>query len=279
MALVEFASLVLVATAAGSLGSMLGLGGGVFLVPVLTLVFDVPLRVAIAASAVSVVANSVSGSRIYLAQRYANIRLGTILLVTTSFGALAGGLIAVSLPGEVMRGIFATLLLAIAIIMILRRIPGGTSSVEIEHPPDPYRLAGQYADGPGGPIVRYIPVRIREGLGISTLAGVTSGMFGVGGGPLSVPMMNMLMRVPLKAAASTSSYMVGLTASVSALVYYNAGFVNPRIVVPAIFGIILGARIGVRVATRLRPEILVQVFIVTMIGLAILMYLDAFGVI
>jgi hypothetical protein len=105
-----------------------------------------------------------------------------------------------------------------------------------------------------------------------------SGLFGIGGGPLTVPMMALLMRVPLKAAASTSGFMVGLTASVSAFVYYNAGFVDPSVTVPALFGIIIGARLGVRIATRLRPDLLGTLFIGVMVLLSGLMFLDAFGV-
>lgn len=275
--MLESVEYFLVASAAGTLGTMLGLGGGVFLVPILTLAFGVPLRVAIAASAISVVANSVSGSGRYLELRYTNLRLAQLLLVTTTFGALLGGLVAVSLPSSVLRALFATLLAGVAVLMIRRQLAIGASSVQIELPPDPFRLGGLYVDGPAGEVVRYVPRRIRAGLSLSTLAGVASGMFGIGGGPLSVPVMNMVMGAPLKAAASTSAFMVGLTASVSALVYLSAGFVNPAIVIPAVFGIIVGARVGVRVALRLRPELLVAVFIAVMVLLSASMYADAFG--
>lgn len=266
-----------IASFAGTLGTMLGLGGGVFLVPILTLSFGVPLRVAIAASAISVVANSVSGSRRYLELRYTNLRLAQVLLVTTTLGALIGGLVAVSLPAGVLKGAFATLLAVIAVLMIRRQLAIGASAVELEPPPDPYRLGGLYIDGPAGEVVRYVPHRIRSGLSLSTLAGVASGMFGIGGGPLSVPVMNMVMGVPLKAAASTSAFMVGLTASVSALVYLSAGFVNPAIVIPAVFGIIVGAHFGVGLALRLHPRILVVIFVAVMSILSVFMYLDAIG--
>lgn len=279
MGAAEVVALGLVAGGSGVLGTMLGLGGGVFLVPILTLLFDVPLRAAIAASAVSVVANSVSGSRVYLQLRYTNVRLAFTLLLTTAFGALVGGLLAVSIPEAVLKGIFGTLLIVIAGIMIKRRqMTGRPETVEIELPSDPYQLAGRYWDGPTGDLIRYVPERLRTALSVSSVGGVASGMFGIGGGPITVPVMNVVMGVPMKAAASTSSFMVGLTASTSAFVYYNAGYVNPTVTVPTVFGIIIGARIGARTASLLRPAILHRLFIAVMIVLAILMYLDAVGV-
>ena len=257
---------------------MLGLGGGVILVPVLTLAFGVKLQSAIAASAISVVANSVSGSQAYLRLRYTNLRLGLVLVVPTAAGALAGGLLVVSLPAGVLRAIFAIFLLAVAALMIVRR----SARVRALAPPvsadDPYFLEGRYADGPQSDVVHYVPRKLRTGLLGSGLAGMISGLFGIGGGPLTVPMMVLMMRVPLKAAASTSGFMVGLTASVSAFVYYNAGFVDPSVTVPALFGIIVGARVGVRIATRLRPDILGDLFIGVMVVLSGLMFLDAFGI-
>ena len=274
----EIAALVLVAVGAGGIGSMLGLGGGVVLVPVLTLAFGVKLQSAIAASAVSVVANSVSGSQTYLRLRYTNIRLALVLVVATASGALAGGLLVVSLPPGLLRGIFASFLLSISVLMILRRSARARKVPGPAQAHDPYFLEGRYADGPTSTVVQYVPSRLRAGLVGSGAAGMLSGLFGIGGGPVTVPLMTLAMRVPLKAAASTSGFMVGLTASVSAFVYYNAGFVDPSVTVPVLFGIIVGARVGVRIATRLRPDILGSVFIAVMLVLAGLMYLDAFNV-
>jgi uncharacterized membrane protein YfcA len=274
----EIAALVFVAVGAGALGSMLGLGGGVILVPVLSLAFGVKLQSAIAASAISVVANSVSGSQAYLRLRYTNIRLALVLVTATAAGALAGGLLVVSLPTGLLRGIFATFLLAISILMLARRTASARAAPGPVRAEDPFVLEGRYADGPSSTVVQYVPRRLRAGLLGSSLAGVMSGLFGIGGGPITVPLMTLVMRMPLKAAASTSGFMVGLTASVSAFVYYNAGFVDPSVTVPVLCGIIVGARGGVRVATRLRPDILGRLFIGVMLALSALMFLDAFGV-
>jgi uncharacterized protein len=274
---VEFLGLIVVAAGAGTLGTMLGLGGGIFLVPILSLVFDVPLTSAIAASAIAVVANSISGSRVYLQARFTNVRLAYVLLVPTSLGAIAGGLIATSIPQTALKVIFATLLIIVAAVMLRRRNPPSTPSVRVRAS-DPLRLEGRYVDGPASDVITYVPRKVNLGLPIASLGGVASGMFGIGGGPITVPLMSILMRVPLKAAASTSSFMVGMTASASALIYYSRGHVDPAVTIISMAGIIAGARIGARLVTRVRPQILVTLFVVVLTLLAVSMYADALGV-
>ncbi|HYI15092.1 MAG TPA: sulfite exporter TauE/SafE family protein [Thermomicrobiales bacterium] len=277
--LAELIAIGLVALGAGTLGTMLGLGGGVILVPVLTLIFGLELQTAVAASAIAVVANSVSGSGVYLRARMTNVRLALLMLVPMAAGALAGGLLVVSLPEAVTKGLFALLLFYVAFVMARRRAPAiAASSVEIVLPPDPYRLAGRYQDVSVNQIVDYVPHKLRIGLPVSSLAGVASGMFGIGGGPITVPLLTLVMGVPVKAAASTSSFMVGLTASASALIYYTYGSVNPRVTVAAVFGIVVGARLGARVSARIHPARLTQVFVVVLLLLGVSMALQAIGV-
>ena len=275
---VEFVGLIVVAAGAGTLGTMLGLGGGIFLVPILSLVFDVPLTSAIAASAIAVVANSISGSRVYLQARFTNVRLAYVLLVPTAIGAIAGGLIATSIPQTVLKAIFATLLILVASVMLRRRNPAEVPAAR-QRASDPLRLEGSYVDGPASDVITYVPRKVGIGLPIASLGGVASGMFGIGGGPITVPLMSILMRVPVKAAASTSSFMVGMTASASALIYYSRGHVDPAVTVISMAGIIAGARIGARLVTRVRPHVLIVLFVVVLTLLAISMYADALGVI
>jgi uncharacterized membrane protein YfcA len=258
---------------------MLGLGGGVILVPVLTLIFGLDLETAVAASAIAVVANSISGSGTYLRARLTNVRLAFMLLVSMTAGALAGGLLVVSLSESVTKTLFALLLVYVAYVMARRRAPViAASSVEIVLPPDPYRLAGRYQDVSVNEIVTYVPHGLKIGVPVSSLAGVASGMFGIGGGPITVPLLTLVMGVPVKAAASTSSFMVGLTASASALIYYANGSVNPRVSVAAVFGIVVGARLGARISARVHPAHLTQLFVVVLLVLAVSMGLQGFGV-
>jgi uncharacterized protein len=163
--LAELIAIGWVALGAGILGTMLGLGGGVILVPVLTLVFGLELQTAVAASAIAVVANSVSGSGPYLRARMTNVRLALLMLVPMAAGALVGGLLVVSLPDAVTKGLFALLLFYVAYVMARRRAPViAASSVEIELPPDRYRLAGRYLDVSVNKIVNYVPHGLRIGL-------------------------------------------------------------------------------------------------------------------
>lgn len=276
MEIAEALALIVVAAAAGTLGTMLGLGGGIFLVPVLSLVFDVSLTSAIAASAIAVVANSISGSRPYLTARYTNVRLAYVLLVPMVTGAIVGGVIATSLPQTILKVIFATLLVAVAYIMVRRRNPGAVP-VGNTRASDPLRLEGRYVDGPASEVVSYVPRRIHIGLPIASLGGVASGLFGIGGGPITVPLMNVMMRVPVKAAASTSSFMVGMTASASAFIYYSRGHVDPAVTIISMAGIIVGAQIGARLVSRVRAQVLVVMFVTVLSLLSLSMYADAAG--
>jgi uncharacterized membrane protein YfcA len=258
---------------------MLGLGGGVFLVPILTLFFGVDLKVAIAAGALAVVANSCSGSAVYLRARFTNVRMALVMLTSMVAGGIIGGLLAVNLPEAVLKGAFAALLLYVSIVMYRRLSPGsagGFSGVEVR--PDPNRLGGRYLDPGSKQIVEYTPHKFRVGIPVASVAGVASGMFGIGGGPITVPLYTIVMGVPVKAATSTSSFMFGMTASASAFIYYEAGTVEPRIAVPAVLGIIGGAKIGAAIATRVKARALALFFIFTLVCLSISMALDGFGV-
>lgn len=276
MGIAEAVALIIVAALTGTLGTMLGLGGGIFLVPVLSLVFHVPLTSAIAASAIAVVANSISGSRYYLNNRFTNVRLAYVMLIPTTMGAIIGGLIATSIPQTALKVVFATMLLAIAYIMVKRRNPGSIP-VGRFRAPDPLRLEGRYVDGPAGDVVTYVPRRVTYALPIASVGGLSSGLFGIGGGPIIVPIMNLVMRVPVKAAASTSSFMVGMTASASAFIYYSRGHVDPGLTVIAMGGIIVGARIGALLSPRVSARFLIILFVSVLVILSVSMYFDALG--
>lgn len=259
---------------------MLGLGGGVFLVPILSLIFGVPLKTAIAASAIAVVANSASGSAVYLKARFTNVRLALAMLVAMVAGAIAGGFLAVNLPESILKGSFGLLLLYVSSVMFRRGRRGAPRPTTVDTNPshDPHRLGGRYFDPASGGIVRYVPQKLRLGLPGASLAGIASGMFGIGGGPITVPLYTIVMGLPMKAATSTSAFMFGLTASASALVYYQSDLVDPTVAVPAVLGIISGARVGAAVVRRIHSTQLNTVFVFVLAGLAISMLLDAFGV-
>lgn len=259
-------SIELGVAAAGTaiLGSMLGLGGGVFLVPIFTLFFGVDQKLAIGASAIAVATNSVVGSTIHLDSRFTNLRLAMILQVTTAAGALIGAIIGIWAPERALNVIFGIVLMYAAMSMLRKRmIPDIDTSTD----PDPHGLAAEFIDPQSKRHVRYVPRNLKPGLAISTFAGALSGMLGVGGGVIQVPVMNVLMRIPVKAAAGTSSFMVGVTSVATASVYYSRGKVDPTVVVPAMVGIFVGSQAGSRLTRRLHPQRLMLLFVVILIYL------------
>src|SRR4051794_25056324 len=174
---------------------MLGLGGGVFLVPIFTLFFGVDQKVAIGASAVAVVTNSVVGSTVHLRSRFTNLRLAMLLQVALATGATIGAIVGVWAPERAINVTFGLVLLYAATSMLLKRTATvGDTSDEI---PDEWGLKATYVDPATKRWITYVPERVKAGLGISAIAGMLSGILGVGGGVIQVPAMNLLMRVPV----------------------------------------------------------------------------------
>lgn len=265
--------LALSAMIASIFGSMLGLGGGVFIVPLFTLWLGVDPKVAIGASAVCVVTNSVVGSRRHLDNGFVNFRLSMILQSTTAAGAIIGALIALAVSADFLKGLLGIVLMYAAFTMI-RSANKPVPSVEPDHP-DPLNLMSEYQDK--GMTVRYVPKRIGVGLSTSGLAGVLSGMLGIGGGLVQVPVMNLIMGLPMRAAAGTSSFMVGMTSVATAAVFYASGKIDPTVTAPAMVGVLLGSSAGSALTKRFKVSQLLGVFFVVTVALGISMILSAFG--
>jgi uncharacterized protein len=272
----RFIELGVVSAAAAVVGSMLGLGGGVFLVPIFTLFFGVDQKLAIGASAIAVVTNSVVGSSVHLRSRFTNLRLAMLLQVTMATGATAGAILGVWAPERAVNIVFGLVLLYAATSMLLKR--AATTPHADDDTPDPWGLRAAYFDPAAKVIMSYVPQRLKLGLGISAVAGGLSGMLGVGGGVIQVPAMNLLMHVPVKASAGTSSFMVGITAIATAFVYYSEGKVDPTVVVPAMIGIFIGSQAGSRLTRRVRTQNLVMFFVVILLYLGGSLLLKAAGI-
>lgn len=266
--------LLIAASVTAVLGSMLGLGGGVFLVPIFTLFFDVDQKLAIGASAIAVATNSVVGSTVHLESRFTNLRFAMLLQVATAAGALIGALLGVWAPERAINVIFGLVLLYAAVSMAVRK---GSAQVDTSNAPDPHGLAATFVDPSTAKSMRYVPQRLKLGLSISGFAGALSGMLGVGGGVIQVPVMNVLMGVPMKAAAGTSSFMVGVTAVATAAVYFSRDKIDPRIVVPAMVGIFIGSQFGSRLTRRVPAQRLMLLFVLILLYLAISLLLKAAG--
>jgi uncharacterized protein len=263
------------AMAAAMVGSMLGLGGGVFLVPLFTLFFGVDQKIAIGASAVAVVTNSVVGSSVHLRSRFTNLRLAMLLQVPTATGAIIGALIGASAPERFVNAVFGATLTYAAVSMALKRQAKIANTEDI---PDPWHLGAEYVDPATKQTVRYVPQRVKPGLGLSGIAGMISGMLGIGGGAIQVPVMNLMMRIPVKAAAGTSSFMIGITSVATASVYYSREKIDPTVVIPTLIGVFLGSQAGPRLTRRVRSQRLILIFVLVLLYLGISLLLKAAGV-
>jgi uncharacterized membrane protein YfcA len=262
-------------TAAGVFGSLLGLGGGILLVPLLTLGFGLDLRQAVGVSLVSVIVTSGASAGVYLQRHVANLRLGMTLELFTASGAMIGALIAFLLSDRVLAGLFAVLLVYVAATMLRR----GTAD-EAAPPDEADPLANEAGDPPfsaslGGP--GYAVRNVGFGAIGSVGAGVVSALLGVGGGLIKVPVMHVVMGVPLRVATATSNLMIGVTASASAVIYLLRGEIDPYVAGPIAIGAFVGASIGSRAAPRIELRVLRILFVVVLVYTAVQMIRRAVG--
>lgn len=246
-------TIFVVTLSVGIVGSMLGIGGGVLIIPLLTGLFGIPIKVAIGASIVSVIATSSAAGAVYAGRGLSHTRLAMILEITTVLGAFAGGTLAILLNPDLLEGVFALVL--IYVIYSMRRLP------KEEAPTQPTGLLDtRYLDPLSGQPITYGIQRLKTGLAASFVAGNVSGLLGIGGGIIQVPIMSVVMGMPLRAAIATSNFMIGITAATSAIIYYRNGLVDPHIAIPTALGVLVGAQIGVRIGGRMRSQRLKQIF-------------------
>ncbi len=231
----------------GIFGSLLGLGGGLLIVPLLTLGFHLPLREAIGVSLVCVIVTSGASASVFLERRVANLRLGMTLELFTAIGALLGGLIAFLLDERVLAGLFSVLMTYVAVTMLRRR--SGPTPDMVEASPGPVQDASSFTARLSGP--GYRVRNLGPGLVGSVFAGVASALLGIGGGLIKVPVLHVVMGVPLRVATATSNLVIGITASTSAWIYLLRGGIDPYAAGPTAIGVFVGASIGSRVAHRI----------------------------
>jgi uncharacterized membrane protein YfcA len=259
-------------SAAGAMGALLGLGGGILIVPLLTLGFDLPFREAVGVSLVCVIATSSASASVYLRRDVANLRLGMTLELFTAAAALAGGLIAFALPERVLGILFAGLLAYVAIVMARGREPEtGLASADAAEACDPAAGTGSpsFVDRLAGD--GYRVRNLGWGIGGSMVAGLLSALLGIGGGVVKVPLMNQVMRVPLRVATATSNMMIGVTASSAGLIYLLRGGIDPYVAAPTALGVFAGAGLASRLAHRIDLRLLRTAFVVILAFTAIQM--------
>jgi uncharacterized membrane protein YfcA len=263
------ASLLGSSIVAGFLGALLGVGGGMIIVPFLVLIYHLPMKFAVATSIVSVIATSNAGGSKYVDQRITNLRLAMFLEIATTLGALSGSVLALYLRDWIMLLVFAALLLYLAVASYTTRNLDDQriASGEFANAPQDrlarwLNLRGSYRDEAAQKTVEYVINGSLIGAGISYFGGVTSGLLGVGGGVLKVSAMNRYMNVPMKVAVATSKLMIGVTAAVGSILFFVAGLIHFNVVAPVAIGTTVGATLGTMVMNRLRSASLKLVFTV-----------------
>ncbi|MGO2541162.1 sulfite exporter TauE/SafE family protein [Specibacter sp. AOP5-B1-6] len=270
----QFFFLFAAALAAGALGSALGMAGGIFVVPVLTLFAGASFPVAVAVSLISVIACSCASAPQFLKAGLTNLRLAVVLEVATTFGALAGILMIGLVHDQVLYGIFATVLLVSALQMFLgrrARVP-----LTSDRTSQRLRLASAYTDR-DGTTVTYQVSRVRLGLSFMFGAGLLSALLGIGSGVLKIPAMDAAMRLPIKVSSATANLTIGVTACGTAAAYLLAGNVDLSLTAPVVLGSVAGSILGARILVRVAGPGLRTVFMVVLLALAVPMAMNAFG--
>ena len=275
MGLIEFTSAVLLMSVlAGLLGALTGLGGGVVIVPALALLFHIDIRYAIGASLVSVIATSSGAAVSYVREGFSNVRIGMFLEVATTVGALCGAYLTARISTHAIGIIFGITLLYSAWSSFREKkneMPQAQNLLA-----EKLKLSGDYPTEHGRQA--YIAQNVPAGFGIMFIAGILSGLLGIGSGAVKVLAMDHAMKLPFKVSTTTSNFMIGVTAAASAGVYLSRGYIAPGLAAPVMLGVLAGSLLGARLLVRIRVPILRVVFAVVIVALGVeMIYSGATG--
>ncbi len=267
MNILVFTSLIwLGSLLAGFLGSLTGLGGGVVIVPLLTLVFGADIHYAIGASLISVIATSSGAAAAYVKEGFTNIRIGMFLEVATTLGALVGAYLAVRIAGSSLAVIFGVVLLYSAFASSRPRQKQMSDNVA-NALAKRLRFDGSFPEGEG--LRSYHVQRVPGGFILMFVAGTLSGLLGIGAGAFKVIAMDRVMRIPFKVSTTTSNFMIGVTAAASAGVYLNRGYIDPGLSMPVMLGVLIGSLLGAKLLFVAQTRVLRIVFGLVIFGLAV----------
>ena len=259
---------------AGFLGALLGIGGGMIIVPVLTLYLHVDIRYAIAASLISIVATSSGAAASFLRDKLTNLRVAVLLEVGTVSGAITGFLIASFVKPGILFLIFGFFLMFSAAMMLRRR---EEARAVVDHPwSRRLRLAGSFPNEQGE-ATYYVVEKVPSGIFYMYLAGILSALLGIGSGILKVMAMDGAMKLPIKVSSATSNFMIGVTATASAGAYFAQGLVRPEIAAPVALGIIIGSWFGARMMVKMKPQMLRYIFVILLSVVSVQMILKGFS--
>lgn len=273
MSTAEFSGLIFLSSlAAGLLGALTGLGGGVVIVPVLTLLFHVDIRYAIGASLVSVIATSSGAAAAYVREGYSNVRIGMFLEIATTLGAVLGAYLTTRVSTEAIGLIFGVVLLYSAFASA-RKKEHRAGEMKPNRLAERLRLRGSYPVGTG--TEDYIAQRVPAGFGLMFGAGTLSGLLGIGSGAVKVLAMDQAMELPFKVSTTTSNFMIGVTAAASAGIYLSRGYIDPELAMPVMLGVLAGSLTGAKILVHARVKMLRLVFALVIVALGIEMILSS----
>jgi uncharacterized protein len=273
MTTVEFSGVIFLSSVlAGLLGSLTGLGGGVVIVPVLTLLFHVDIHYAIGASLVSVIATSSGAAAAYVREGYSNIRIGMFLEIATTLGALFGAYLTARISTHAIGFVFGLVLLYSAAESFRKKHKmTGTARTGVlaEH----LRLKGSFP-GPDGR-EDYVAQRVPAGFGLMFSAGTLSGLLGIGSGAVKVLAMDQAMGLPFKVSTTTSNFMIGVTAAASAGIYLSRGYISPGLAMPVMLGVLAGSLVGAKILVNAEVRTLRLLFALVIVALGIEMIVNS----
>jgi uncharacterized membrane protein YfcA len=262
---------------AGLIGSLVGLGGGVFIVPLLTIGFGLPFETAVGASIVSVIATSSGAAAAYVKDHITNLRVGMFLEIATTIGAVTGAYFATMAPTGVLFLLFGVILIVSSAPLIRKIGEELPERVVSDRWARLLSLPSSYPDAQLRRTVQYEVTRVPLGFGLMYVAGAVSGLLGIGSGTFKVLAMDSAMRLPMKVSTTTSNFMIGVTAAASAGIYFERGDIHPLVAAPVALGVLAGAMIGARTLVKLSNSTIRKIFVPLILLVAVRMIISGLG--
>ena len=281
--MVEILQFMLIAVLAGFLGSLVGLGGGIIITPALTILFGFDIKYAIGASIVAVIATSSGSAIAFVKDHVSNMRVAMLLEIFTTAGGVVGALMAGVFSSKLLYIFFSLILLNSFYGMLkktglITKLKKEEEKVENDKYADKYKLNSTYYDKATGETVKYNVTNVPQGSLVMFGAGFASGLLGIGSGAFKVVALDTYMKLPIKVSTATSNFMMGVTATASALIYFFNGTINPVVAAPIAIGTLIGSRTGAKVMQRLDAKYIRYIFLPILLFTIINMFLKGLGV-
>ena len=281
--MIEIIQFMIIAVLAGFLGSLVGLGGGIIITPALTILFGIDIKYAIGASIIAVIATSSGSAIAFVKDHVSNMRVGMLLEVFTTAGGVVGALMAGIFSSKLLYIFFSLILLNSFYGMLkktglITKVKKEEEKVENDKYADRYKLNSTYYDKATGKTVAYNVTNVPQGSLVMFGAGFASGLLGIGSGAFKVVALDSYMKLPIKVSTATSNFMMGVTATASALIYFFNGTINPAIAAPIAIGTLIGSRTGAKVMQRLDAKYIRYIFLPILLFTIVNMFLKGIGV-